>query len=238
MPLFLKIISVVLLLAGSAAAADLPERLRENLDRAKVRYKAAVESARDDLLSAFDKRLEEVPRSKQGTVELRQALINALHAEKKAFQEQGTIPFSPAMRTASADYLKALAAAQKPLAEAWDDAIEHHQKVTKDNKAANELVARKNESLAPRSVGTWLCATNGAKAVRDLQSDGTIRDGAKETVGTWRFDGARMFFAYPNPTAPNGTRLETVAVAADGQSITIRGPKGGVFTGTLVGKLP
>jgi len=139
-------------LFGTVRAADLPEQLQKELDKAKTDYADAYKIADKKLVDAIDAEIDLI-RQKPGLKAAdRVALIQSRTTEKETFAKHGTIPFSPTMRDASKKYIGSLQTAEKSMAAAYDKVIEHCIKAKNDADAA-PYVPEKKKFDSPKTVG-------------------------------------------------------------------------------------
>jgi hypothetical protein len=113
------------------------------LSKAKQEYEAAVDAARDDLLSLIAKQEKRITESTKLGTEERVKQIELLREEKKAFESEGKLPKTVGLKTATSDYRTKVATAQRRCEKAFDAAAEQY--VKKDLAAAKGILAEKAE---------------------------------------------------------------------------------------------
>jgi hypothetical protein len=149
----------------------------------KEAYAAALGPAREVVQKAFDRHYESVKANKNLKIDVQLAQLEKIEADRKAFEESGTLPTAPAMKAAAGEYRSA----QKKAAEACKHAFERAATAYRDKgdiKAAaatleemKEFLARGPSAAAP--TGLFVIATrNGGNKVLGL-SGGSTDDGTK-----------------------------------------------------------
>ena len=99
--------------------------IRAKLAVARSAQEEAAKAARDALVNSIDESMKAVAQA--GDLNG----VTALKAERKAFEESGTLPTSPRLRAASAEYQKSLKQASATLDKAYDQAIKDLTKALK-----------------------------------------------------------------------------------------------------------
>lgn len=217
----------------SRTAADVPAALQKEIDAAAAKYADALKAADDKLSKAFDD--ETALLRKQGGLkaEERQQLIEAVTAEKAAWEKSGSLPLSPRMRTAAIIYVKSTQEARKAPAAAYDKVIEHLTK-TKDDAGAAEKVGEKKKILAPRVVARWNCVgvTWKGRMTYVLYSDGTARVENEPQIATWTLGKDTLVIKNPHAKGPPGGWIETCVVEPSGLEMLATNQQGGKWKAT------
>jgi hypothetical protein len=222
--------SVMLAMCAIASGADLPEKLQKDIDKALSDCEGSYKSAEKKLLKAFDTELELIRKHPRLKADAKQEAIEALWAERESFEKNGVIPFSPRMRAAALAHLKTTREAVRPVAAAYDKAIEHLTKA-KDDAAAAAVAADKKKVLKPKVVGVWACTGVNFKAAFTwvLYADGSV--GSNKS--TWALDKDKLVITNRSPEAPPGGWVDVCVVDSNGQTFVARN-KGAVYKGRRV----
>lgn len=211
-------LGAALAVATSGPAADLPPAVQKDITTGVAAYREAVKLADQALLYAIANETELTRKATTLTAEQREGVVQTLTAEKAAFVRDGTIPFSPRMRTATLDYLQRVRAAARPAELAYDQAIEFFAK-GKDEASAAEVRGAKRKALAPL-VAAWHVELTAKKKTHNwvyhLRADGTA-DGKT----TWTILPDKLVIVNRgDPNGPPGGWVEFCEIAADGQRYT------------------
>lgn len=231
-------VSAVLLgiLTPAQSTADLPEKLKQEVESAKSKYAEAYKAADKKLLETFDTEMANVRKQPGLKAEERQQLIEAIGIEKAAFEKAGAIPFSLRMRTATISYLTRISDMQRPVAAIYDKAIEYSTK-NKDDEGSAKLVTEKRMFLKPRTIAIWDCKGINWKGgmIYHLYADGTSRINNESHTSTWTFIKDKLVVKNPAPNAPPGGWIDTFTFEPLGQLFTASNQKGGKFSGKWIG---
>ena len=226
-PLSLLSLMLVMLIAwkGVGFGADLPEKIREELDRGKNRLESEFNAAEETLLSSFDRKISNARSAPKLTGEEKQQLITSIEAEKSLFETIGHLPFSSVMRTETIEYLNKVQKAEIALAKIYDRAVEYHTK-QKNDEAARALVAEKNQSIEPKVAAKWTTTDPNLKNRTDtltLLSNGSV----KGWVGrTWTLDQRQLVTRWKKKDAPGGAWVDTCELSADGMHFDAKNQNG------------
>lgn len=158
----MAVLPVVLILAVTAVSrGQSASAIDQDLKRAIDAYSVAIAKAKTDLLSKFDKAIDDVRKSKTISNDNKPQAIEDLKRERDKFDDDSVLPTAPALRTAVALYEKAADAAAAKLDTAFNKAIGTYTKQGKDTKAAALLKLRNEIVVGPghELVGTWTLAT-------------------------------------------------------------------------------
>ena len=120
------------------ARADVADPVKQPLDTARAVRADARAKARTDLFQAFDEQIKSAAAT--GNLDG----VKALTAQKDAFTSAGTLPSSPLMKDAAAQYDQATRTADSQLAAAFETAIEEY---TKGGKVNDALEARRQRRI-------------------------------------------------------------------------------------------
>jgi hypothetical protein len=93
----------------------------------KETYIATMEKAKEKLLKAFDRYYETVKNNKSLKLELQLAQLEKIEAEKKAFEESGTMPGSVGMKVAVSEFRTAQKKAEIPVKAAFEKAAKAYR---------------------------------------------------------------------------------------------------------------
>lgn len=155
-------LAFVLVLAATAASlGQSTSAIDQDLKRPIDAYAIAIAKAKSELLSKFDKAIDDVRKSKAISNDNKPQAIEDLKRERDKFDDDGILPTAPALKTAVALYEKAADAAATKLDTVFNKAIGTYTKQGKDTKAAAVLKLR-NEIVVGAGyefVGTWARAT-------------------------------------------------------------------------------
>lgn len=213
-------------------AADLPEQLQKEIDKSKSAYEDGCKSADKKLLSAFDAEMQLVRNQVGLKAEAKQQAIDGLDAEREAFEKHGAIPFSPRMRTACINYLKAYRQRARPAETAYDNAIEYMIKA-KDDLSSASLVAEKKKVLNNSKLLATLQFTNPntkADYTITLHADGT-GNGPRQT---WTLNKDNLVIISRKLGAPEGGWVDTCAFEPLGRRFQAKNQNGDVQTGKCI----
>jgi serine/threonine protein kinase len=177
-----------------ATAGELPRSARLVDD-----FTDAMRRADNGLVSRFDKTLASLRRSPLSGEE-RKHLVDAVKAEKVAFEGHGQIPWSTPMRPAVLDYLREVMLARGRFQKGMDRLIAERVR-TRDDSGASALQAEFAQVAQAKLLGEWHCAGSNAEFNLKLFSDG------KFTAPTW----------FPN--MPQARQLWMLA--SEGMTVTI-----------------
>jgi hypothetical protein len=152
---------VLVLAATAVSRAQSASAIDQDLKRAIEAYAVAIAKAKTDLLSKFDKAIDDVRKSKTVSNDNKPQAIEDLKRERERFDDDGTFPTAPGLKTAVAQYEKATEAAVAKLDPVFNKAIGTYTKQGKDAKAAAVLKLRNEIVVGPghELVGTWTLAT-------------------------------------------------------------------------------
>lgn len=211
-----------------ARGADLPEKLQDEIVRAKSRLEQEFKSAEESLVSAFDKQIANTRSAPKLRPEEKQRLIATREAEKAIFETKGYISFCPAMRTETIEFLNRIQKAATSLAKAYDRAIEYHTKSKNDNDA-RALVVEKKQALA-RTVGIWkvgkskwILLSNGTVLWKD---DGNVQ--WPDSAHSWTLDQRQLVFRWRTGLKDV---TDTCVIAVDGMQFDGTNQDGVKFAG-------
>ncbi|MCE9566411.1 MAG: RICIN domain-containing protein [Planctomycetes bacterium] len=113
----------------------------------KEAFVSSLEKAREDMLKGFDKYYEAVKANKSLKIEAQLAQLEKIEADKKAFEEAGTIPGTPGMKVALSEYRAAQKKAELVCKAAFDKAAKAYRDKG-DVKAAGATLEEAKEFLA------------------------------------------------------------------------------------------
>lgn len=121
--------------------------IAEQLLKDKEAYVAGQEKAREGLLKAFDKQYEAVKNNKSLKIEAQLAQLEKIEAEKKAFEDGGTLPVLPALKVGLSEYRTALKKVEGQCKAGFEKAAKAYRDKG-DVKAAGEVLEEMKEFLA------------------------------------------------------------------------------------------
>lgn len=220
-PLLLSsLLAMLIVWNGVGFAEDIPEKVREELDRGKMRLETEFKAAQESLLSSFDKKISNARSAPKLSGEEKQQLIANIEAEKSIFETLGHIPFTPAMRTDAIEYLNRVQKAEIALAKIYDRAIDSQTKQKKDE-AARALVEEKNQAIEPKCVAKWTWLQPPNTSTQTLWSNGSI-GGRKDRTHSWTLDQRHLVIKWKNKNVPGGFIIETCVISADGKDLDIK----------------
>jgi hypothetical protein len=152
---------VILLTAHCAALGQSASSVDQDLKKASDVYAAAIAKAKSELLTKFDKAIDDVRKSKAVSNENKPKAIEELKHDREQFDENGVLPTAPSLKSAVALYDKAADAAAAKLDTVFNKAIGTYTKQGKDTKAAAVLKLRNEIVVGPghEFIGTWTRAT-------------------------------------------------------------------------------
>jgi len=211
-----QMLTTFAVIAHGVAVAELPEAISRAIEVAQTKYAEARTSAEKELLESFDAEIKLIRKQTKPKADEKQQLVEMVNAERSAFEEHGTLPFSPTMRTAMSNYLKRLRDARKPISQAYDKAIEHQTK-SGDDLGASATAAEKKKIIDARSVAFWEVkgvTWQGGYSFR-LLDDGTYPGGG----GVWVLEksGGITLRGKPGGNSPPEGWIESCVVEQNGQ---------------------
>jgi len=165
-------------------------------------------------------------------------LIEAVRAEKAAFERSGLIPWSAPMRPALLVYLRELMLADAAIKKAYDRSIPAALK-SKDHAAAEVLRSELREASHRRLLATWACtgSTFQGSWAWKFYSDGTLELGNRAPSSldqwNWAIEGNVLVVKTRNANDPNVQNVARCTIAADGASFTAENQKKDRFVGRL-----
>jgi hypothetical protein len=160
-------------LAGGQDADPIGEALRTD----KEAYVAAVEKARQGVLASFDKYYETVKTDKGLKIEAQLAKLEKIEAEKKAFDEAGTVPSLPGLKVAMSEYRTAQKKAEAACKLAFEKAAKAYRDAG-DVKAAVATLDEMKDFLARPPAGAPAGAASPAGVLILSRHSGKVIAGA------------------------------------------------------------
>jgi len=207
--------------------------------RVAEEYDNDLQKAEKSLISRFDKALAALRRSNPNPEE-RLQLIEAVKAEKTAFETRGRLPWSTPMRSAAIAYLRELTSARATFQKAIDRMIAERIKA-RDDAGAGSLRSEFARAASPRVLGEWKCEGSNAAFTLTLYSDGTFvapgwlhNTSAMSRVWMLGTDGLMLTFLDANLFGKKDV-VNRCTVAADGSSFSAVQNTDWRFQGALVG---
>jgi hypothetical protein len=222
---------VMLTAYGTVSAGDLPETLQKNLDKAKSDYEDATKSAEKKLLEAFELEITLIRRQEGLKAEVKQETIEAIETERATFEKNGFIPFSPRMRAAALNHLKAIRQGERPVVTAYEKATDYLIKTKKDDAAAALLIDEKKKLIKAKPVGVWECT---GISFKDTFTWTLYADGTGAGAITWTLDKEKLVITNQGTGAPKGGWIDTCVLDSKGQNFTAKNQRGGTYTGKRV----
>jgi hypothetical protein len=171
-------------------------------------YEEVAVRARENMITGLDRLLRILEHNAEVKKSKPTPLMEPLRAEKAAFEKNGRLPWSEAMRSQTGRYLREIGDARaKALASLGRSPI------------PDDLRKLINEQVVAR--WTHLAAGDPAPKTRTLYSSGLYSmDEAKPPDGdrTWSYTDGRLTFRFKNRQAPGGYWIDTCGVSSDGLS--------------------
>jgi hypothetical protein len=103
-----RVAFVPLFLATSVLVAQEPPKVEDPVAAQLLKDKEAVavvmDKAKDEMLKAFDRAYESVKNNKSLKIDVQIAQLKKIEADKKAFDESGTLPTLTSMKGAISEY--------------------------------------------------------------------------------------------------------------------------------------
>jgi hypothetical protein len=127
----------------SAQSLTALDPVATELAEARKALESAVAKAKEGLNQAFDQAEKSVREEASLRAEQQLDLLRQHRKERDAFEKNGTLPESPRMKFAGADYKRAVAVAEVQLDKAYEKAIKAYTKQGEDAKAEAALGERK-----------------------------------------------------------------------------------------------
>ena len=192
--------SLMMFLFGSVAAAqDKPDGVNPvdiEVSRVKQVYEKDLASAKEVLLTAYDKYEKLIAESPKLNAENRVKLIELLRRDRKAFESEGIVTSAIALRASANTYRSKVAAARRTCEKAFDAAAEKF--VKKDLPTARAILDAKAEylknSTATAQKGDsdddrrmWRFVKEHGGGYFKLQADGSWEEIGRngDHMGTW-----------------------------------------------------
>jgi hypothetical protein len=210
-PLLSALAAAVVLSAGFAQdkpAAKKDDPIAEELSKAKGEFLAALDKAKEKLLTAFAEEAKRLADNTTLKVDDKFKKQDQLRDEKKAFEEGGKLPKSAGLKAAVSDYQTKLTAAKNKCEKAFDAAAKKYDG-KKDAVTARAVLKEKTKlfqatGVAPDERSYW------------VGKDVTFTQGAN---GVWTERGKNgVFFRFKES---DRTR-EYVEITDPGRGLTIR----------------
>jgi hypothetical protein len=227
-------LAICVLVVGTASADDLPKSLQDGIDKSVTQYSDARKTADEKMLTAFGKQTDLVRKTSRLAAAEKQSLIEAIAAEKAAFEKHGTVPLSTPMRDVSANYLKQLDRARTPVKKAYDKAIEHMQVKAKDDSTAADLAAERDKLLDPKLIAVFDCQGINFKLTMKLTLFEDFTGQPAKPHRTWEITKTGIVMRFPSPNAPGGFFVETCTFDDLGQTFVSKNQEGGSYRGTRI----
>lgn len=139
-------------IAAQEPAKPADDPIAEKLTKVKEAYVQELGKAKEAVLKACDKRYEEIKSLKSLKLETQLKQLEAVEAEKKAFEENDTLPTSLNLKPAVSDYRTAVKKAEGALKAGFDDAAKAYRDKG-DVKAASATLAEYKEFVAAPAAG-------------------------------------------------------------------------------------
>ena len=152
---------------GNSAWADDADAIRAELTKAKKAHSDADAKAKSALLTAIDDTIKTVA----GAGDLDG--VKALQTSKRAFQDDGKVPDSARLRTATAEFVRATKAAQATLEKAYDKAVKDATKGLNIDLA--EAIQAEWKGTQAKSTGTRSTEKVDSPAARTKWVAGTYK---------------------------------------------------------------
>ena len=210
-------------------AAEVPEKVQEELERGKSRLQGEFKEAQEALLRAFDKKISGTRTAPKLTAEEKQQSIGSLEKEKAIFEKLGHIPFSATMRSESIEYLNKVQKGEIALGKIYSQAIDTQTK-QKNDAAARALIEQKKQALEPKIVARWSVTfpKMNRTSTRTLWSNGSMQK--DDRTHTWTLDQRRLVITWKHKEAPGGVFIDTGAISADGMQLEFTNQTGYKFS--------
>lgn len=168
--MLLRLAYILTLVFGTAVLAQEPkvepvkaddDPIAAQLLKDKEAYVASLEKAREDFLKGFDKHYDSVKNNKSLKLELQLAQLEKIEAEKKAFEEQGTITALPGMKVALSEFRTAQKKADVAIRAAFDKAAKAYRDKGEVKLAGATLEEMKEFLAKDPTVGGGVAAVGG-----------------------------------------------------------------------------
>lgn len=200
------------------------------LEREIETHAKAVQEMDKKLQTAFENEIK-VARLQAGmNPQKRQMLVDAMENEKALFLRDGTLPFSPKMRSSTQTYLREHQAASARLGKVFDSEIATAMRKS-DSAAASQLSAQKSE-LCRKKVSVWQC--KGINFRNDwswiLYSDGTTNS----PTAKWNLNASGVVLNNKAPGAPPNGHVDKWELADDGMSFGAKNLQGAIHKGSRI----
>lgn len=205
-PLVVALFALPLVAQEPAKQTDDP--IAEKLTKAKEAYIQDLGKAKEGVLKACDKRYEEIKALKSLKLETQLKQLEAVEAEKKAFEENDTLPTSLALKVAVSDYRTAVKKAETVLKVGFDEAAKAYRDKGDVKTAAAVLAEFKEFIAAPAGSGapkTFVIAVSTGMVIAPEAN----KEGSKvKTADYSKTDDGQLWKAVP--TADGYCHLEHV----------------------------
>ncbi|WP_139228621.1 hypothetical protein [Planctomicrobium piriforme] len=225
----------MLFIAAGQVQADVPEKLKKELNSRLEKDQQERQEAKAKLLSDFDDALAKVRQNKRFTPEDRATLLASIELERATFDKTGCVPFSPVMRVAMQNYVGKVSSSDRRTMQVYDDVIRTLTNAKEDQAAAAYVRERAG---VPLLIGR--CRCQGANFDKGKQfhwyfySDFTMNRFAEDYEvypKYWVFKGDKIEVTNHAAHAPKEGFKDLYTFHDDGQMFEGRNQFGAVYVG-------
>lgn len=227
------------LFASASWAQTREEQAWIELSKPDGAYKKALADANTSYLKTIEEQIKATKPSKKLSGEMALKRIDKLKEARDKFQENQSLIWVSTLQKPAAEYEAAVQKAKATMDAAYEKSIDKLVK-EKDTELADKFVARRSEfaehhdaTHPPRVVAIWKFGLVGRPpSPIELLSNGAV--GTPASKNSWKTEGNKLIFYWPNPQAPGGVWIDTCTLSADRKSIRGRNQVGASVAGTLV----
>lgn len=227
------------LLVSTGSAQTREEQAWVELSKPDGEYKKVLADANSKYIKAIEDQIKATRPTKKLSGEMALKRVEKLKEARDKFQENQSLIWVSTLQKAAAEYEATVQKAKATMDEAYEKAISKLVK-EKEDELADKFVARRkefaehhDETHPPRVVAIWKFGLVGRPPNPiELLSNGAVT--TPTSKNSWKMEGNKLIFYWPNPQAPGGVWIDTCTLSADRKSIRGRNQLGASVAGTLV----
>lgn len=227
------------LIVTQAGAETREELAWVELSKPDGEYKKILADANTKYLKVIEDQIKATKPSKKLSGEMALKRIERLKEAREKFQADQSLIWVSTLQKAAVEYETTVQKAKATMDAAYEKSIDKLVK-EKETELADKFVARRKEfaehhdaTHPPRVVALWMFGLVGKEPGRvALLSNGAVNSPTGKS--SWKVDGNKLIFYWPNERAPGGVWIDTCTLSADRKSIRGRNQLGASVAGTLV----
>lgn len=240
-PCVVKAVTCVLtyLFVSPLGAQTREEQAWMELSKPDGEYKKVLADANSKYVKAIEDQIKATKPSKKLSGEMALKRIKRLEEARDKFQTDQSLIWVSTLQKAATEYEATVQKAKATMDAAYQKSIDKLVK-EKESDLADKFVARRKEfaehhdaTHPPRVVAIWKFGLVGRQPNPiELLSNGAVNTPASKN--SWKMEGNKLIFYWPNDRAPGGVWIDTCTLSADRKSIRGRNQLGASVAGTLV----